>query len=475
MTKNIHYLFLSLAIITTLSCGKSFTPDSDSEKGKVRVRLLTVDSLIPEKYKFEVIELLNIFDLTSLSGKFARFYTKAYKENGTLKGIQPRAHFLKTKDGVFVPRDELSMNLASIYFHTQNLALWDQKIGAEKINTLPRKIILNTQINGQGYKDNNALYEGKTDAIIFLQYTDQELPLALNAGVFAHEYFHSLFYKTIQLKINEHPFFKKMEEKNLVLAKNSKEGALDNAKNPLLTSADFFNKGQALLAKTNLSQLSEDSVYDYFRVLLKGYNEGIADFWGWSYTNDNNFIKHSIKETPTNRTLELKAQNLEQPALHSKSEVLASVFVISAAPDIKEEYYNTLSYGIGTRVGLFYKEIANFLATNRKISLDEAKLEVAKSIFQFISQWGNDLEKSQISLSYEDLPSPQDILMKFSKTFLIKSVTECEFLLNAINFTTNNSNTTLSQTTNNNTCSHNEIENKYEIKSSETTSKEIRK
>ncbi|MCK6598109.1 MAG: hypothetical protein L6Q37_07065 [Bdellovibrionaceae bacterium] len=467
MTKIIYSLFLSLAMVTTLSCGKSFNPDSDSEKGKIRVRLLTVDPLIPEKYKFEVIELLNIFDLTSLSGKFARFYTKAYKENDELKGIQPRAHFLKTKSGVFIPKDELSTNLASIYYHTQNLALWDQKIGAEKINTLPRKIILNTQINGKGYKDNNALYEGKTDAIIFLKYTDQDLPLALNAGVFAHEYFHSLFYKTIQLKINENPFFKKMDEKILALSKNSRSGVLNISMKPLLASTEFTNKGKSILAKTDLAQLTEDSVYDYFRVLLKGYNEGIADFWGWSYTNDINFISHSIKETPTNRTLELKSQNLERPALHSKSEILSSVFVISADPEVKEVYYNTLSYEIGTRVGLFYKELTNFVATNRKISLDEAKLEVSKSIFQLISGWGNDLANSQISLNYEDLPSPQDVLIKFSKTFMIKNAIECEFILNAIKFTTNNSTTTLNQIANSNTCIQNEIENKYEIKPKE--------
>lgn len=431
--------FLCLFPLLLISCGKTFNPAQDEVRGNVQVQILNskdVSQLSADEnpYEFQVIELLNIYDLSSLTGKFVQFYTKASNEGGKLDGTQPKAHFIKTKKGYFVPRNNFSMELASIYFHTQNLALLDQKIGAEKINSLPRKVIIDTPISQGTYKDNNAIYDASMDVIVYLPYTEENLSLALNGGIFAHEYFHSLFYKLVQKKLEKNKLFDQVSS----LTAHTKTNSL-NPKS-FMTSDEFLEK-LARFRKTSEFKITQEVVQDYYILLFKGLNEGLADFWGWSYTKDVNFIQHSLPEVNNKRCLDLKIQNLSSPVLFTKDELLSVIFYPFDSENDKIANINSYSYSVGTRFALFFKELTQTISQKRAITTDEAKILVMKSLVSFMTDFGNELGQTELKAEGKELISSQDLILKFANKFSFLHKEECQVALASYMSDMNNLNT----------------------------------
>lgn len=451
--------FFSAALI---SCGKTFNPAQDAVRGNVQVQILSSKDTSTlnageSPYELQVIELLNIYDLSSLTGKFVQFYTKASNEGGKLDGTQPKAHFLKTKKGYFVPRNNFSMELASIYFHTQNLALLDQKIGAEKINSLPRKVVIDTPITQGTYKDNNAIYDASMDVIVYLPYTEENLSLALNGGIFAHEYFHSLFYKLVQKKLEKNKLFDEISP----LTAHAGQSSLK------MNSARSIEEDLAKLArfkKTKDIKLTQEAVKDYYIFLFKGLNEGLADFWGWSYTKDVNFIQHSLPEVNNTRCLDLKIQNLNSPMLFTKDDLLNLILQPFADENDKIAAISSYSYRVGTRFALFFKELTQTVSQKRGISTDEAKLLVMKSLISFMTEFGTQLGQTELKIENKELISSQDIIMKFANQFSFLHKEECQVALASYLSDVNNLNSF--------TCSTSEKEFKLTAIQNESTKNE---
>ena len=145
----------------------------------------------------------------------------------------------------------------------------------------PLSIGLATQVVDPTMKTNRAFYDGKTDSILIVPYTKSELPIAVNSGILAHEYFHSLFFKTVLGSKN-----KKLSE-NLQLH-------LSEAKN-------LFEIETVEDASMTVEELSN-------QIYLNSLNEGLADFWAWLYTKDSNFLKWSLSEFSDDRRLNVKPE-----------------------------------------------------------------------------------------------------------------------------------------------------------------------
>ncbi len=435
-------------ILFLSGCGKSFKSEALTANGNVKVLLLSNKQVNSEleveeanPFEFKVVELFNIYDLVSLSGKYARFYTNATNKENNLKGTQPIAQFFKSKKGYFVAKNNFSLELATLYYHTQNLALIDQKIGANQLNLLPRKIVIGTKISNSSFQENNAIYDGGMDAIIFLNYTESNLALPFNGGIFAHEYFHSMFYKAVQKGLESNPFFKENSDPseskidlNLAVPKFEKNKFIENSKmNPHTLKKDLS------LELNDIKSLSKQSIKDYYILLLKGLNEGIADFWGWAYSQDKNFILHSISKVPSIRTLDLKAHELRIPELVTQNMILNEVMGTFADQEEKSAYINYFSYIIGTRFALFFKELVTVISKERKLSTDEASTIVMKSIFTYLTQLGEKLVKHDFNQSKVDLISSQDLIFEFSQVLKPTKLPECQLILDTFNSDTKNS------------------------------------
>ena len=197
----VHIIFLGLSLT---GCGVKLSDKSTTGDIDVQLPMLVQRSdagdTTQQPYEFQIVKLLNVFELSKVRGQYARFYLSPKIKDNRLDGAFPSADFVKNKKNVYTPTNEISTQMASIYFHMQNMALLDEKLGAGSVNRWPRDIGLNVKMKSpEGLIHNNAVYDGAYDAILFVADENNNLPIAVNGGILAHEHFHSLFYNNLNL------------------------------------------------------------------------------------------------------------------------------------------------------------------------------------------------------------------------------------------------------------------------------------
>lgn len=221
-----------------------------------------VNVLIPKpinnstSYTLEPVQLNDIKVLKEMRGNYAEFFYAPGSNNGALYGTAPQARYSKSQQGFFVPIDMISSQMATIYYHLQNLIQLNESVDLQAVTRKPFQVGLEVRKTDrdQTYEKNNAFYDGYSDSMLFLPMNTTELSLALNAGVIAHEFFHSIFYK-------------KVLGKTKLVNKTIKAEEIRTAQD----KADLFNL-----------------------TYVRGINEGLADFWGWLYTKDIDFMRMSF-------------------------------------------------------------------------------------------------------------------------------------------------------------------------------------
>lgn len=419
---------LSLGLLA--SCSKTNRGDAQSAEGTVKIQIIApgsvnADPLAPMPYSFAMVDLLNVYDLVSVSGKYAQFYTNASRKEQKVIGTQPHAQFLKSKDGVFHPRNYLSLQLATLYYHTQNLVRLEQSLKLDSPRTEPLKIILNTPVLNAKNSENNAFYESTLDAIIYLKYSEADLPLSLNGGVFAHEYFHSIFEKIVLKKLKTNDLFNVPVSINKI----SEPISADKIKKIDLTSAtDSFRKKLANGPMVLSSELNKW----YYALLLKGFNEGLADFWGWSYTKDISFISHSLPQTLATRKLDLNAQKITSLQLLSDADMLSIVFQTTDSKFDKAEekldLINAFSYMLGTRVALFFMAYSDLIKKERKLTSEATKIVMNQLVVDFVQSMSTTLSEVALAANNTELVTSYSLIYKFVATQILPNGPECEFL-----------------------------------------------
>jgi len=415
-----------LLLFSLLGCGKSFKNDADSASGTVKVQIIAPGSVSedPEStnpYTFQIVELLDVYDLVSASGQYAQFYTRASRSDTRLNGTQPHGQYMKNKDGVFIPKNFLTQQIATLYYHSQNMMRLETSLDLETKRTRPLKIVLDTPVLNTNQSENNAFYDGELDAIIFLKYSEGNLPLSLNGGVFAHEYFHSIFEKVVLKAVKTNQIFSMPITINKLI--NNK--TLERAKSTdLSASADKIGKK---LAVGSLS-LDTENVKWYYTLLVKGFNEGLADYWGWQYVQDSAFIAHSLPQTITTRKLDLKTQNIDTLQLLSEAEMLSIVYQVSDSEEEKLDLINAFSYLLGSRVALFFKSYSEKVQQERKLSDIEIKKLMNQAVINFVKSLAKTLPQVTMASNQSELISTYSLMYDFISSQEIKTKNECEFL-----------------------------------------------
>tara|TARA_B110001454_G_scaffold219136_1_gene250299 strand:- start:33197 stop:34588 length:1392 start_codon:yes stop_codon:yes gene_type:complete len=407
-------------------CGKSFKGDADSASGRIKVQIIapgsvTNDTAATTPYSFAVVDLLDVYDLVSSSGKYAQFYTRASRVEGHLLGTQPRGQFLKSKEGTFVPKNFLTQQIATLYYHAQNLVRLETSLDFDSKRNKPLKIVLDTPVLNTKQNENNAFFDGDLDAIVFLKYSEGNLPLSLNGGVFAHEYFHSIFDKLVIRAVKNSDVFSIPIAINKLI--NSK--TLDDVKNKDLS--EQVKKLTVKLAEGPVT-LDADNVKWYYSLLIKGFNEGLADYWGWQYVNDSAFIAHSLPQTITTRKLDLKSQNIETLQLLSEAEMLSIVYQVSESDEEKLDLVNAYSYLLGARVALFFKTYSETVQRERGLSDTEVKKNMNQTVINFVKSLAKSLPQITMASAQTELKSPYALMYDFITAQEIKNQNECNLL-----------------------------------------------
>lgn len=370
------------ALAGLVACGESLQP-ANSGSGPA-----TVVAYMPQEngqYSLQKFELIGISDIKEVVGRFAKFFVspKISKIDGKekMEGQSPRAQFIRNSAGDYVASDSLTIELFSIYAHLQNLAALDEELGAKGVNSWPRDVGVAVRVEG-GVMVNNAQYYGPADVMYFVRYTKSNLPIQVNAGVIAHEHFHSLFYKLVPAPessrtsvhnlIEEHEAPKKLEIPELP------DSGIDLRILP------------APMASGRNAQTEDEMRAVYFGAL----NEGFADFWGWMYTGDPDFIALSLPEVKEARTLtsgglaayELLSLDRVYGSLNNVKEHLKNQTEFSEKQ--RKQFYGEFALGFkyeaGTRFSRMLKKFANIVKDEREITDKDSRKFVAKALIKIL-------------------------------------------------------------------------------------------
>jgi len=323
------------AVFATSAC--SYHQKEDSVSGDVQVQVPTYSQ---GQYQMSVMSLTSIVDLTHLKGAAAHFLIDPHVFKNQLRGRQPEIHYMRNSHGVIVPTDADSLQLLTVYSQFEKLHQLDQSLNVASANKWPVTVAVNAltkdAVTG-GVQEDNAFYTGQFDAYLFAPYTQNQLPLMVNAGVLAHEHFHSLYqHLVIDPLGDKYPDASKPTGHDDVA--RLKKFGLAVGIDEDLTSDD---------------NPSADSRVKYHSLLLRGVNEGLADVWGWIFTGDVSFVGRSLKSQEYNRNLDIPVNWLDTKAqlmmdISTKSDLSGVPYEIGpqvarTMKTLLQKHYSTLS------------------------------------------------------------------------------------------------------------------------------------
>lgn len=345
-----HIGLLLCVFLLNTSCQQA-KPTEPSGRVQVQIPLQskTGDQI---EYQLQNVFLEKIESLKHVRGDYAHFYYSPGLKNNMLDGGSPVAFFIETVKSLFIPKDDLSMQMATLYYHFQSLAKLSQSIGLGHALTVPAQVAVQAKVleDQQTSMLNNAFFDGRSKAFVFVRYTLDELPISVNGGIIAHEYFHSIFYNLVYEKINK---------TNLPIAQkiHSETSHQKVTKNDNITPQDLFNE-----------------------TFLRALNEGFADYWGWIYTSDSDFLKWSLSGFSKTRVL---SDNRNSFWNHQRIENEVTIALMSF--DNPSSYLGqNVIYNIGTGYARFLKQFTEIKSQEQNLNLPEAKLTVARLLIEFL-------------------------------------------------------------------------------------------
>lgn len=390
-------LLVSLLFLT--ACVRNFA--TDFEGGNIQVKIPWYSS---EKntYELQDVSIAGIQDMKTLSGLYARFFFSPSLSGGKISGARPQAHFFRNQAGTYIAKDHTSLQMATAYAVMEKMAGLDRDMGLEGVNQYPRTVGVNVvQLDHGLLVRNNAYYDGKTDSILLLAYSTDNLPIPFNIGILAHEHFHSLFYKLVIQKIRE--------EKKTDL--------------PLKDTPHDLGIGQEKRVAAEGDETEKEVRDVYVDVLLRGLNEGFADYWAWLFTGDPDFIALSLPSEKDSRTLQRSSPGSSEKFAFRLPEIKSQIrHLFQKSTDIDRDLVG-LSYSIGTSYSRFLKAMADRVMETRRINSVQARLMVGRSVIQSL----NDLKNQVNELSEVEFIRPENIYQNLFQNLPSSSTQqECE-------------------------------------------------
>lgn len=346
--------------ISILMLGCTSTTREQSPKGAIQVKIPLWSA---EGYQLTTVSILSVDNLVELKGWAANFLLAPALVDGQLVGQKPKIRTIRNSDGVYVATDELSLELLTIYYHMEQLGMMDELVGAKNVNHWPRTVAVNVNYLEDNHKklENNALYSGELDSMIFVPYSRTQLPILVNAGIIGHEHFHSLFHKLVV-----EPLGSKFPQSATLHDEKKMTQALGIIDSPNL--------------KIEEKILSEQAYYHTY--FFRGLNEGLADFWGWLYSKDNNFVGQSIVEFRSDRTLEISEKE-QEPKLDTRSCFLNKLQTFSSdnkGPGMK-------AYEFGTRLARLQKVLTEKMLSKANGNEEQIRMLMGKAIIESLPQF----------------------------------------------------------------------------------------
>jgi len=253
----------SLFFIAMTSLGLSSCHETPRDELSIQGPIITeIPIFIENEYRLTQVKIETLTNVNRIQGPAAQFFfMPTIGPDGELRGVAPEPRLFLNQKGHVVAGDLKSLELLTLYFHFEQLMKMDTTLGILNLNSWPRKVGLNARVvdKHQKISVNNARYSGHLDTYLFDSFVRPDLQLTVNGGVIAHEHFHSIFFKMV-----------------------------------LLPSSSIITPPSPHENNNYQARATNEKENYYLSNVLRAWNEGLADVWGWLYSKDTNFVQRSI-------------------------------------------------------------------------------------------------------------------------------------------------------------------------------------
>lgn len=328
------------------------------------------------KYSLQAVSISSFDQLHTLQGRYVQVFVNPYARDGQIVSQMPIGRFIRSKEGVHIPADYTSLQATAIHAHFERFHRMNQALGVEL--EWPVKVGIRSKVNDRwGMVRNNAIYDGRLDALLLVPFISKKnLPIALNGGILAHEHFHMIFQDNVLRRIR----FKRKERLGLSV-KACAWGA---------RGAERESDNKAMEVQDDPSLYP--SLFNEFNV--RSLNEGLADFWGWVYTGDVDFIRHSLPSESPYRRLDVKVKNMV-----SREWVMRMVFNHVSQKPFSESVLGENVYQLGSTYARLLRELTVEMTEDSGQSF-ESRMKIAQVIVKAMPTMARGVMKAETSDSY---------------------------------------------------------------------------
>lgn len=354
------------------------------------------------RYSLQNVSIQSYDRPEALQGRFANILVDPRVADGRVESSDPRGRYIRNSQGVALAADFSSLQAAVIHAHFERLAALDAEAGVAI--QWPVRIGIQANVResreGGGNVRDNALYVSSLDTLLIVPYQGARLPISLNAGILAHEHFHMIFQAAVLNKLSK--------DAGVVPRAHALEERCDWA--ALTLTKDMF--GKTLNGRGGDKPASESLRVNAF--ILRAINEGLADYWGWMYSNDPQFITPSLpNELVKHRRLDVEGQ----PRLPSRKRIID--WVKENSEPAATSAIITNAYFLGTSYARIFRELAlapvSEKATAEKSATAASKMKVAKAIIRALPKFAENASKAIVK---DEVVSPNALLLAFQEAMV---------------------------------------------------------
>ncbi|CAN5471676.1 hypothetical protein BH10BDE1_BH10BDE1_25900 [soil metagenome] len=333
-------------------------------------------------YSLQDIPLSTFRNPDKLSGDSGVIIIDPKVSDGTVVGEEPIGRWIR--DGSrMIPADFVTLQAATIYAHQEKLAEIDRATGVANVfKSRPRIGLLSRISEGPTAPliYNNAIYDGRLDSLFVVPFDGQRLFISLNAGILGHEHFHRTFQAIILNPIRE-------------AARNGSIPYGWDDSIACMGGTEAATKGGPAPLDSGIGSLEGDQVVPMKvlnQVLIRGVNEGFADFWGWAYSRDEDFVGRSLGPAEDSlRRLDLSATTMPLKPLLRNSLLTTSK---SGAPTLKSEGARVaIAYQFGTQYARILRGFVDVLVSEGHVDRDVAVSQVRQALASSLKDVSSDV------------------------------------------------------------------------------------
>lgn len=339
------------------------------------------------EYRLQEITLHSFHQPETLQGSWAKILVDPFITNGALDGTPPVGRYVKS-GGVAVPADYVSLVSTTVYAHLERLHDIDVETGADRKIRWPLNIGVQANVidrrDPSTFIKNNALYDGGLDALLFVPYTDKGLPISLNAGILAHEHFHRIFQGLVMdqvISVQKSRMNSKMQVAHTSGISGRCMWHDHSSENSSGDAIARTRPADATRLHESLERIDVPvDVYNEF--LLRAINEGLADFWGWVYTGDSNYVGRSLPL----RESELRRMDQKVGRLGGIDDIKNRLKDLRNGDGlVSEDERVSMAYRLGTEYALFMRSLALSVSDGNEAS-PRSRMILAQALIKALPQ-----------------------------------------------------------------------------------------